>query len=370
MREHRQLVDSWRQGSGRFLATLVGVQGSSYRRPGARLMLGTQGTCVGGISGGCLEADLVRKAAWLARNGAVVERYSTLIEEGSEIPFGLGCGGVLDILIEPVDSAECQALLRAMEQALSGQSFTLATWLPQAYRPLQRAIFQSSGDLVFSSPDLSSEAIASVRGACANACSLLDGIVVEPLLPPQKLFLFGAGDDVKPLASMALLLGWSVTIADGRTNLLHRRRFPDPAIQFSESVAAAIGSAQAADAAVIMTHSFQQDGQCLEGLLPRRLRYLGLLGARHRSAMLLDQAAASLGLPLAECLKRVHTPTGIDIGAEGPDAIALSILAEIHACCSGRDAGPQKLTADSVEQYLAEGKDRPPLVELCAMGVL
>ncbi len=370
MREHRQLVDSWRQGSGRFLATLVGVQGSSYRRPGARLMIGKQGTYVGGISGGCLEADLVRKAAWLARNGAVVERYSTLIEEGSEIPFGLGCGGVLDILIEPVDSAECQALLQAMEQALSGQSFTLATWLPQSDRPLQRAIFQSSGDLVFSSPDLSSDATASVRGACANACSLLDGIVVEPLLPPQKLFLFGAGDDVKPLAAMALLLGWSVTIADGRTNLLRRQRFPDPAIQFSESVAAAIGSVQAADAAVIMTHSFQQDGQCLEGLLPLRPRYLGLLGARHRSAMLLDQASASLRLPLEECLKRVHTPAGIDIGAEGPDAIALSILAEIQACCSGRGAGPQKLTADSVEQYLAEGKDRPPLVELCAMGVL
>jgi xanthine dehydrogenase accessory factor len=86
--------------------------------------------------------------------------------------------------------------------------------------------------------------------------------------------------------------------------------------------------------------------------------------------MLLDQAAASLGLPLAECLKRVHTPAGIDIGAEGPDAIALSILAEIQACCSGKGAGPQKLTADSVEQYLAEGKERPPLVELCAMGVL
>src|SRR6201987_6477322 len=105
----------WRQRGLSALATLVKTQGSSYRGPGARLLLGVQNEYAGTISGGCLEAEVVRKATWLVRGGAVVERYSTLFDDTAEVPYGLGCGGVVDLLLEPVETAECEALLLAME---------------------------------------------------------------------------------------------------------------------------------------------------------------------------------------------------------------------------------------------------------------
>jgi xanthine dehydrogenase accessory factor len=151
MREQRQIVERWHQGSAMILVTLVRVQGSSYRQPGARLVVCKDGTYEGSISGGCLEADLLRKAAWLTRDGAAVERYSTLFDETADIPFGLGCGGVLDVLLESVDSAECQALLLAVESTLSGHEHLVATWLPKDDEGMMRAVFRADGELIFAS---------------------------------------------------------------------------------------------------------------------------------------------------------------------------------------------------------------------------
>ena len=109
MRERRQIVKQWRQGSASAMITLFGVQGSSYRQPGARLLLSGDGRYKGTISGGCLEADILRKTSWLTRNGAALERYSTLLDETTEMPFGLGCGGIIDLLLEPIETPECQA---------------------------------------------------------------------------------------------------------------------------------------------------------------------------------------------------------------------------------------------------------------------
>ena len=97
--EQRRIVRLWQQGNAGVLATLVRVEGSSYRRPGARLLISKMGECAGAISGGCLEADVVRRSAWMVRNGAVVERYSTAFDDLAEIPFGLGCGGTLDLWV-------------------------------------------------------------------------------------------------------------------------------------------------------------------------------------------------------------------------------------------------------------------------------
>ena len=104
MRERRQIVRLWRQGGAAVMVTLIKVAGSSYRQAGARLLLNARGEYAGTISGGCLETELTRKAAWMVRDGAVVERYSTMFEDTAEIPFGLGCGGVVDLLVEPAES--------------------------------------------------------------------------------------------------------------------------------------------------------------------------------------------------------------------------------------------------------------------------
>src|ERR1700679_1990727 len=151
MREPRQIVRRWQQGAATVLVTLVRAEGSSYRRPGARLLLGADGTYAGTISGGCLETEVVRKAEWMVRGGAVVERYSTMVDDTAEIPFGLGCGGVLDLLMEPVDTPECRALMTAMDGALRGEEATILTWLPRVDRGLARAVLGKSGDLAFAS---------------------------------------------------------------------------------------------------------------------------------------------------------------------------------------------------------------------------
>src|SRR5215469_12671952 len=115
MMERRQIVRLWRQGGASVLVTLVRAEGSSYRRPGARLLLTSGGEYAGTISGGCLETEVIRKAAWMVREGAKVERYSTMFDDTAEIPFGLGCGGVVDLLLERADTPECAALMKATE---------------------------------------------------------------------------------------------------------------------------------------------------------------------------------------------------------------------------------------------------------------
>src|SRR5277367_2303690 len=132
MVDRRRIVRQWRQGAAKALATLVRVEGSSYRRPGAHLLIGADGEYAGTISGGCLETEVVRKAAWMVRDGAVVERYSTLFDDTAEVPFGLGCGGVVDLLVEPVGTPECLALIDAMGVSLRGEAATVVSWLPEA----------------------------------------------------------------------------------------------------------------------------------------------------------------------------------------------------------------------------------------------
>src|SRR5271168_711092 len=153
MRERRQIVRRWQQGGATVLVTLVRAEGSSYRQPGARLLLGADGAYAGTISGGCLETEVVRKAGWMVRDGAVVERYSTLFDDTAEVPFGLGCGGVVGLLIEPVDTAECHALMEAMGASLRGEAAKVVSWLPEAARGkrLRRLILGNGGDVVFAS---------------------------------------------------------------------------------------------------------------------------------------------------------------------------------------------------------------------------
>ena len=163
MMERRQIVGLWQKGDAAVLVTLVRAEGSSYRRPGARLLLANGGEYAGTISGGCLEAEVLRKAGWLVRDGAVVERYSTMFDDTAEIPFGLGCGGVVDLLLEPVDTLECRALMSALEAAVSGSEVTVLTWLPQRGRGLLRAVLSPAGDFTFASEALTEPELVDAR---------------------------------------------------------------------------------------------------------------------------------------------------------------------------------------------------------------
>jgi xanthine dehydrogenase accessory factor len=369
MRERRQIVRRWQHGGTTVLVTLVRAEGSSYRQPGARLLLGADGVYAGTISGGCLETEVVRKAGWMVREGAVVERYSTMFDDTAEVPFGLGCGGVVDLLIEPTETLECRALMAAMEASLGGEEATVLTWLPQKGRGLARAVLARDGDVTFASEGLSeSELVAARQGVLQRNKleSSNEEIFVERMAAPQRLFVLGAGDDAKPLVSMAALLGWSVTVADGRAQLAKAERFPE-----AERVVALRDVREleicVEDAVVLMTHSYEQDRELLAALLPIAPRYFGMLGARHRSSLLVSEAATMMGRSIAECCDRLYAPVGLDLGGDGPEAIALAVIAEAQACCMGKLGSSRRLSPEDVAKHLREGGSSRYLQMQCAL---
>jgi xanthine dehydrogenase accessory factor len=336
------------QGTAGALVTLIRVEGSSYRRPGARLLT-VDGEYAGTISGGCLEAEVVKRAAWVARSGAIIERYSTTFEDTSDIPYGLGCGGTVDLLFEPCRTPEFAALFNALQSSLEGQSATVITFLPQQNSPLLRAVLLA-GEIVFRSDGLTTPSIdAALSGE-------LEDVFVETLTAPQRLIVLGAGDDVQPLTRMAAVLGWTVLVVDGRRQLARKERFPEaqqvmavPAGMISEID---IGSD---DAVVIMSHSYEQDREWLASALPIAPRYLGILGPRHRSSLLVSDVSAMTGLSISECCSRIYAPVGLDLGGDGPEAIALAVIAEAQACCMGRPAGSRRLSSDDVLAHTLRG---------------
>ena len=366
MRERRKIVEGWKAGRGGALVTLVHAEGSSYRRPGARLLTHASGKGhTGTLSGGCLEGEVIRRAAWLIREHAVVERYSMSFDDTAEVPYGLGCGGTVDLLFEPLHTPEADAVLSAMSASLEGRESTVISFLPDAERSLRRLVLDFHGEVVFASRDLRPEKIACARRL--EPGQTYEGRFVERLTAPQRLFLIGAGDDAKPLVELAALLGWSVIVADGRAQLAQAERFPRaervlalPARRWSE-----LGLAPE-DAVVLMTHSYEQDRDWLTAILADPPRYLGLLGARHRSSLLILEAAAALCKTVEECCDRLFAPVGFPLGGDGPEAIALAIIAEVQAVANGGLGSLRRLRAPEVAEQIKSGGASLYLQAQCA----
>ncbi|WP_050059728.1 XdhC family protein [Silvibacterium bohemicum] len=371
MRERREIVQLWQQGGSSVLATLVRVEGSSYRQSGARLLLRGGGEYAGTISGGCLETEILRKAEWLVRNGAVMERYSTLFDDSAEVPFGLGCGGAIDVLFEPAETPECRALMEALENTLRGHERTILTFLPAKERKMARAVFDGRGDVLFVSKGWSESSAQYARKCAVHSLEpSQDKFFFEQLVGPPRLFVLGAGDDAKPLVSMAALMGWSVTVMDGRAQLAKAERFPSAQhVSVIRTPSDSLREIQSDDAVVIMTHSYEQDRELLASLLPRRPKYLGVLGARHRSSLLIAEAVARLGCSVEGCCEQISAPVGLDLGGEGPDAIALAVIAEIQACHAGRLKNVRSLSAEDVARHVLEGGASRYLRTYCARDV-
>lgn len=373
--ERKQIVELWR-GIGAqagVLVTLVKAEGSSYRRPGARLLVGTDSARTAGtLSGGCLEAEVVKKALWMTRDGARVERYSMLFDDTADIPFGLGCGGTVELLFEPVDEPEGRALLEAMEESLKGRESTMVSFLPGDGRGLRRLVVGADGAVVFRSQGLSEEKIA-----CAQRLTpgeVYEGRFVERLTAPQRLFVLGAGEDARPVVEMAASVGFAVTVADGRPQLARAERFPraQSVVTLGEDLAGGCErlGIRAEDAVVLMTHSYEQDRALLVATLPLSPRYLGLLGAKHRSSLLVSEAAAMLGQTVEECCERLFAPVGMDLGGDGPEAIALAIVAEVHGVVHGRLGSSLRLSAEDVGRQVAKGGASRYLQAQCAIESL
>lgn len=351
------------------LATVVAVEGSSYRRPGASMLLAKDGRRAGTVSGGCLEAEVTRRAWWLTENGPVVERYSTLEDDG-DLPYGSGCGGVVFILLERRNTAA--PLLTALESAfLVRLPLAIATVLegPQigarAFDGLDttpNATTRGSAELnstveTSNPPELRAAACHSLEESkSSDVHLLLDGVLTRVRIDyrPARpaLWIFGAGDDVSPLARMARELGWHVVVADGRAHLATRKRFPQVqelcVLPMSELPRSAESlHVRHTDAAVLMTHSFEQDSRILASLLRRETLpvYVGVLGPQRRTREALIEAARLLELGpgpdrIERWLEHLHAPMGLDLGADTPALIALSILSEVQKAITAATALP------------------------------
>jgi xanthine dehydrogenase accessory factor len=296
MKELAAILDCWKRGSakGAVLATIVKTVGSSYRRAGAHMLILADGTTIGSISGGCLEQDVIAHAEGVSKTGeAKLLSYDTTLEEDVLFGVGLGCKGVIEILVEPIASAAEK--LRVIEEVYATGKSAIVR-------------HEFGGDIVFE----------------------------ERVHAPIRLFVFGAGYDAVPLVKLATRLGFAVTVADRRPAYATKERFPEAAVIVGNGVAFEIPERSAA---VVMSHHYVSDRDYLKALLPLPLAYLGLIGPRVRAEKMLHEIREECLMVGDELLGKLHNPVGLDIGAEGPEEIAVAILAEINAVFAGHGGG-------------------------------
>lgn len=339
MSELQSILTLWKEERRReqevCVATVVAVEGSSYRKPGARMLITRGGRRAGTVSGGCLEAEIQTKAWWLTESGPVVQRYSSFYDDDSEMPYGLGCGGTVYVLLERGESAD--RILSALDQGLNARRAMVILSAIDAEVCGQvgtRFALSVDGELLPGSGE-GVEAVALAKRALIEKKSLWeDGLFADYVPPRLGLLVVGAGDDALPLVEFAGRLGWHTTVADGRSHLATRERFPMADLVLAgKSTSTSIDGLTMTrrDAAVILTHSYEQDRAALRALLPSGAEYLGILGPRQRTERLLGEVGPELGLTVEQCRSRLHSPVGLNIAAKDPVSIALAIVAEIYA---------------------------------------
>lgn len=298
--EFQRIIDTYRQTDftqrRAALATVVGLQGSGYRRPGARMLITDDGHWTGAISGGCLEGDALRKAREVMRTGeSRLVTYDTTDPDDENFGIGLGCHGILTVLLQPLDPADADNPVERLTRAIrERRPVTLVTPLPD-----------DAG-----------------------------GTFVEELQPDIQLLVFGAGYDAVPLVRQAKLVGWRVIVTDDCVAHLNPKRFAD-ADELLTIPRDQIGRQMPIDefsAAVLISHNYKYDLAVMQQLLPTPIPYIGLLGPRRRGEALITDLGDAVG---ASDSNRIFAPVGLDLGGETPPEIALSVVAEIQTVFRG-----------------------------------
>lgn len=312
-------------------AFVIATEGSTYRKPGALMLLSSSGARCGLLSGGCLEGDLHEHAQrLLAGDDRILERHYD--GRGSDDPvwgLGLGCEGAMRILLWRLEAGSSLTLLRG--------------WLSTAIRrePALLQIDLASGDGALSMGSAlggDADRASSVGALPPGRATLRDGSFAVAAARAPALLLCGAGPDAEPVVRMASQVGWQVTVVDHRPAYVEAARFQD-ALRVATVDAADPGAVVALDgfdAAVVMSHNLVADGRYLAALAVSDIPYVGLLGPAARR----ERLYAELG-SLAEALRpRLRAPVGLDLGGASPEAIALSIVAELQASLHGRSGTP------------------------------
>lgn len=361
MKELQDIVAAFEQvkdcGEIAAIATLVKVKGSTYRRPGARMLMTQSGQRVGTISGGCLESDVFERAQQVMSLGKpTVVTYDSMSGEDAIWGLGLGCKGVVQVLIERLDSdrsghlgfiAKCfrrqQPGILATVFSVEGQVQANVGACLMLYP--DKTVVDEIGEPLLTQAVIADAQVALRRGRSSVKVYPLSAgsadVFIEVIQPATPLIIFGAGHDAIPVAHFAKALGWHVTVVDSRPAYITPERFPmvdDLTLARPEAAHEHI-VVDPRTVAVVMTHNYLHDLALLKMLLASPASYLGVLGPKSRTQQLLQELLIAGIVPTKAQLQRLYGPVGLDIGADTPEAIALSIVAEIQAVLANYSGG-------------------------------
>ena len=345
------------------LATVVRVEGSSYRRTGARMLVLESGEWIGGISGGCLEGDALKKARLaMSQNKATLITYDTTDDDPYQIGVGLGCNGIIDVLITPLDHKNPNNAIRQLQSCIDQRTPNLVvtvTGINKAHSDIALGeVFRFDNDAhfeeVFPINNIKESLKIVIKEALNANKSVSKEYVLEngtkltlflEVIPPAiQLYVFGSNYDVYPMVRVAKELGWRVICVCNPTKM-HA--------SLSEMADAIVPKdyqpeIDAFTAAISMCHDYETDYRNLQMLLKTDIKYIGLLGPKKRTIKMYDRMTEEGSTILPEQEDRIFSPVGLDIGAATPEEIALSVCAEIRAFFSGRDGNRLKFRAKPI----------------------
>jgi xanthine dehydrogenase accessory factor len=352
------------------LATVVHVEGSSYRRPGARMLITEDGMLTGAISGGCLEGDALRKALLaINENKNKLVTYDTTDEDDVKFGVQLGCNGIVHILFETIDPGvpnnPLELLKLLQDKRTNAVLCTLFSLNAQIVQPGTQCLYLSGQAEAFSPGPLFTTFSAIVQDDIYLVYEkqettfkhfLLEEqeltAFVEFLPPAISLNIFGAGNDAIPLVAIAGILGWEVNVIDGRRTHVTSERFPGVNKLVLQKADQALNELNLDErsAAVLMTHNYNYDLEILSEITNSTCPYIGVLGPKKKMNRMLEELAAADKEILAANLENVYSPVGLDLGAETAEEIALSICAEIKAVLSGKNGQMLRNKVQSIHQ--------------------
>jgi len=331
------------------LGTVIATEGSTYRKPGAMMLIAADSSYHGLISGGCLEADLASHAKEVLADGKTRDVCYDM-SHGDDFAWGLGlgCDGIIHLMLQRLDSNTGFGFLKTLDQAWAAKSSGLLSLVTSSNDPEISAgefALHCGPDFNTGEPDLM-QSVHSPEGALFSGGhdmsrrywqdSIDTGrgkvdVLLIPIMPPPAILICGAGHDALPVSRLAVEMGWDCFIVDHRSGFARADRFPascEIRVLQPNELSTVIDLDQI-DAAILMTHHLGHDRAYLAQVVDAGVSYIGLLGPRARRDRLLDEIGAAD--------VHVHGPAGLDIGAEMPESIALSIIAEIHAFLNRRD---------------------------------
>jgi xanthine dehydrogenase accessory factor len=364
---YRQLKQQAEDG---VLATIIETFGSTYQKAGARMLITRQGQLIGLLGGGCFERDLVEQALPVFETGEARTVFYDMRFPGDVIwGLGLGCNGAARILLQLLkaedDFSPLNVITDAAEANIPGVLVSIYqsehSHYPVGHSSFLPGSIDTDRQLLTTAPF---PFRASVLQTLSQQKSRIESHVInnhdvkafyDPLQPPLQLLVLGAGADAIPLVQCAKSLGWRVTVADHRLDHIKKERFPQ-ADRLLHLIPQELDDNLELDqfnALILMTHNIEYDERYLKAIVNSRIPFLGLLGPSHRK----DRLLQNLGSDASRISNRVFGPVGLDIGAETPEEIALSIMAGIHAELNGR-SGRQlslKTTADLYESQKITG---------------